>query len=135
MPVAVRMGAFLSRSLILCQDRSPVAHFSKNGQNPAPVKMMPNGIAAGISALKLIVCQRKFHSQAGITRSAPSRMPRYQSGCEADEICTGLYGPYSQTGLIWAKVARTASAAKMKKNHAVPLAIKYGKKGWPTTLF
>ena len=71
----VRMGAFRGRSLMLWKDLSPVAHCSKNGHSPAPVKMMPNGIAAGMSTLKLIVCPRKFHSQAGITRSAPSRMP------------------------------------------------------------
>ena len=50
-------------------------------------------------------------------------------------MATGTYGPYSQTGLIWAKVASRTSAPKMKKNHAPPLARKYGKNGWPTTFF
>ena len=41
-------------------------------------------------------------------------------------MATGEYGPYSQTGLIWAKVDIRASAPKMKKNQAPPLAMKYG---------
>ncbi len=69
-----------------------------------------------------------------MTRSAPSRMPRYQSGWLAEEIASGLYGPYSQIGLICATVASTASAPKMKKNHAVPLIRKNGQNGWPITV-
>ena len=75
MPTPVRMGAFRGRSLMLCRDLSPVAHCSKNGQNAAPVRIRPNGSNAGMSTLKLNVCPRKFHSQAGMTRSEPSRMP------------------------------------------------------------
>src|SRR3974390_2908867 len=116
MPVAVRMGAFLGRSLTLCHDLSPVAHRSKNGQNAAPPRITVSGTMNGMSTLSDSVCPRKFHSQAGIMRSEPSRMPMYQSGCEADEIATGVYGPYSQIGLIVANVASTAHAPKMKKN-------------------
>src|SRR5579863_3869590 len=133
MPTPVRTGAFLGRSLTLCQDLSPVAHCSKNGQNVAPPRMIVNGSANGISTLSESVCPRRLYSQAGIMRSAPSKMPMYQSGWEADEMATGVYGPYSQIGLIWANVARKAHAPKMKKNHAPPLAMKYGKNGWPVT--
>ena len=59
----------------------------------------------------------------------------YQSGWEAEEIASGVYGPYSQTGLIWANVASMTSAPKMKKNQAWPLSMKYGQNGCPTTFF
>ena len=52
MPVAVRIGAFRGRSLMLWNDLSPVAHCSKNGQNAAPAKMMPSGSANGMSTLQ-----------------------------------------------------------------------------------
>ncbi len=48
-------------------------------------------------------------------------------------MATGLYGPYSQIGLIWANVAARASAAKVKKKNAPVLAMKYGYSGAPTT--
>ena len=35
-------------------------------------------------------------------------------------MATGEYGPYSQTGLIWANAAISASAAKMKKTTSCP---------------
>jgi hypothetical protein len=41
-------------------------------------------------------------------------------------MATGVYGPYSQIGLIWAKVASSASAPKMNMNQALVLATKYG---------
>jgi len=88
--------------------------------------MTPSGSANGISTDRDSVCPRKLISQAGMTRSAPSRMPRYQSGWLAEETASGVYGPYSQIGLICANVASTASVPKMKKNHAVPLSRKYG---------
>jgi len=50
-------------------------------------------------------------------------------------MASGVYGPYSHTGLICAKVASTTRAPKMKKNHAWPLSRKYGQNGWPTTFF
>ena len=59
----------------------------------------------------------------------------YQSGWEAEEIASGVYGPYSQTGLICANVDSTTSAPKMKKNQAWPLSMKYGQNGCPTTFF
>src|SRR6266851_7810972 len=133
MPMPVRTGAFRGRSLMLWYDLSPVAHCSKNGQNAAPPRIMPSGSANGMSTLSESVYPRKFISQAGIIRSEPSRIPMYQSGCDADEICTGLYGPYSQIGLICANVESSAVPAKMKKNHAPPLATKYGKNGWAVT--
>src|SRR6266849_6935364 len=133
MPIPVRTGAFRGRSLMWWNDLSPVAHCSKNGQNAAPPRIRVSGNANGMSTLSESVCPRKLISQAGIIRSEPSRMPIYQSGWDADEICIGLYGPYSQIGLIWANVASSTSAAKMKKNHAPPLATKYGKNGWPVT--
>src|SRR6266849_6999967 len=126
MPMPVRTGAFRGRSLMLWNDLSPVAHCSKNGQNAAPPRMMVSGSANGMSTLNVTVCPRKFHSQAGIMRSAPSRMPMYQSGWDADEMATGEYGPYSQIGLIEAKVASSAHAPNMKKNQAPVLAAKYG---------
>ena len=49
----------------------------------------------------LNVCPRKFHSMLGIMRSAPSRKPMYQSGWDPAVIWgVGVYGPYSQIGLI-----------------------------------
>jgi hypothetical protein len=75
MPMPVRTGAFLGRSLMWWYDLSPVAHRSKNGQSAAPPKMMVSGTANGMSTLNVTVCPRKFHSQAGMTRSEPSRMP------------------------------------------------------------
>ena len=75
MPMPVRTGAFLGRSLTWWYALSPVAHRSKNGQNAAPPRMMPRGSANGMSTLNVTVCPRKFHSQAGMTRSEPSRMP------------------------------------------------------------
>src|SRR5580693_2290843 len=95
--------------------------------------MIPRGSANGISTDMDSVCPRKLISQAGMTRRAPSRMPRYQSGWLAEEIASGEYGPYSQIGLICANVARTDSTPKMKKNHAVPLSRKYGQNGCPCT--
>ncbi len=37
--------------------------------------------------------------------------------------------------MIVANVASRTSAPKMKKNQAPPLAMKYGKNGWPFTFF
>ena len=48
-------------------------------------------------------------------------------------IPDGLYGPYSQIGLICANVDSSASTAKMKKKNAPVLAMKYGYIGAPTT--
>ncbi len=48
-------------------------------------------------------------------------------------MATGLYGPYSQTGLIWARQPSRASKPKTKKKNAPVLAMKYGYSGWPTT--
>jgi hypothetical protein len=59
----------------------------------------------------------------------------YQSGWVAAEIASGLYGPYSQTGLICANAPSTTRPPKMKKNQACPLSRKYGHNGWPTTFF
>src|ERR1700677_4088076 len=100
MPTPVRTGALRGRSLMLWMLLSPVAHCSKNGHSAAPVKMIPKGRANGMSTDIDSVCPRKLISQAGIMRSEPSRMPIYQSGCDAEEIASGVYGPYSQTGLI-----------------------------------
>src|SRR5215467_2381598 len=118
MPMPVRTGAFRGRSLVWWYALSPVAHRSNHGQMAAPPKMMPRGSANGMSTLSDSVCPRKLISQAGMARSEPSRMPMYQSGCEADEMATGEYGPYSQIGLISANVASSTSAPKMKKNQA-----------------
>ena len=112
---------------------SPVAHRSKNGHSAAPPKITPSGTMNGMSTLRVTVCPRKFSSQGGMMRSAPSKMPRYQSGWDAEEIASGVYGPYSQTGLICANVDSATRAPKMKKNHAWPLSRKYGQNGWPTT--
>ena len=89
----MRIGAFRGRSLTLCQDLSPVAHCSKNGQNAAPPRMHGQRQRERDEHAERIVCPRKFHSQAGIMRSEPSRMPMYQSGWDADEIGQGVYGP------------------------------------------
>src|ERR1022692_27689 len=56
-----------------------------------------------------------------------------KSGWEPAEIASGLYGPYSQIGLVWAKVDASARAAKIKKKNAPVLAMKYGYIGAPTT--
>src|SRR5215469_1668836 len=109
-----------------CSELSLVTQRSKNGQITAPPRMIPRGRAKGMSTDSVSVCPRKLTSHEGMIRSAPSRIPRYQSGCEADEIANGEYGPYSQTGLICANVASSVSAAKMKRNQAVPLRTKYG---------
>jgi hypothetical protein len=131
----VRTGAFRGRSLMWCSFLSPVAHCSKNGHSPIPVKMMPSGNNAGMNTDSDSVCPRKLYSHAGIMRSEPSRKPMYQSGCDADEIASGVYGPYSHTGLIWQNVASRTSPPKMKKNQACPLSRKYGQNGCPITFF
>src|SRR5215831_15904165 len=118
-----------------CSRLSPVAHRSKNGHSAAPVKMIPSGSANGMSTDSDSVCPRKLISQEGMMRSEPSRMPMYQSGWDAEEIASGVYGPYSQIGLICANVESTTRTPKMKKNHACPLSRKYGQNGCPTTFF
>ncbi len=50
-------------------------------------------------------------------------------------MATGLYGPYSQIGLIWVNVAARVTAAKVKKKNAPVLAMKYGYMGAPTTFW
>jgi len=90
MPMAVRTGAFRGRSLTWWYDLSPVAHCSNHGQNAAPPRIMVSGSANGMSTLSDSVCPRKLISQAGMTRSEPSRMPMYQSGWDADEMATGV---------------------------------------------
>ena len=61
--------------------------------------------------------------------------PIYQSGWELAESIAGLYGPYSQIGLIWAKVASVAVTPKTKKKSAPVLAMNTGYSGSPTSLF
>ena len=50
-------------------------------------------------------------------------------------MATGLYGPYSQIGLICANAPARARTPKMKKKNAPVLAMKYGYIGWPTTFW
>ena len=90
MPMPVRTGAFRGRSLTWWYDLSPVAHCSNHGHSAAPPRMIVSGSANGMSTLSDSVCPRKLISQAGMTRSEPSRMPMYQSGWDADEMATGV---------------------------------------------
>ena len=62
--------------------------------------MIPGTINAGIKMFQLRVCPRILDSQFGVRRTAPSSQPMYQSGCEPAVTCDGVYGPYSQTGLM-----------------------------------
>src|ERR1022692_309273 len=50
-------------------------------------------------------------------------------------MATGVYGPYSHTGLIWANVEASDSAPKVKKKNAPVFAMKYGYVGAPTTFW
>src|ERR1017187_4878022 len=106
-----------------------------NGHRAAPVNSAPSGRSPGMNTLKANVCPSTFHDQLGNIRRAPSSMPMKKSGCEPDEIDIELKGPYSQIGLICAKVAIRASTPKRKKKNAAVLAMKYGYIGWPTTFW
>ncbi len=55
-------------------------------------------------------------------RVEPSRKPTYQSGCEPAVTCEGSYGPYIQTGLIWARPPSAARTAKTRKKNPPALA-------------
>jgi hypothetical protein len=74
----------------------------------------------------MTVWPAKSVSHAGISRSAPSRKPTYQSGCDVLEEMAGSYGPNSQIGLIWAIAPKTARTPNTKKNSAAVLAMKTG---------
>ena len=60
-------------------------------------------------------------SQDGNRRVEPSRNIMYQSGCEPDDTCAGLYGPNSQTGLICAKPPSAAQHAEDDEEEAAGL--------------
>src|ERR1700759_652455 len=44
---------------------------------------------------------KERNSQCGQSRTDQSSHPRYQSGWDPADTVYGVYGPYSQTGLIW----------------------------------
>ena len=103
-----------------------------------PMKNSRGSATAGMKTFHMIVCPPvtalpKFVSTPGISRSAPSRKPMYQSGCEPLLTFSGLYGPNSQIGLICATVASTASAAKTNRNSDVVFIMKTGNIGAPTS--
>lgn len=76
------------------------------------VKKTPGRTTAGSRTFQETVWPNSVVDQAGMMRSAPSRKPTYQSGCEPAEIWSGSYGPYSHTGLTWRKAAIPARTPK-----------------------
>ena len=80
----------------------------------------------GTKTFHMMVWPAKSVSHAGIRRSAPSRKPMYQSGCDVLEETAGLYGPNSQIGLIWVIAPKPARTPNTKKNRAAVLAMKTG---------
>jgi hypothetical protein len=85
MPIPVRTGALRGRSSRLCSVVSPVIQDSMNGYRASPVNRMPGRIMAGTMMFHEMVQPKITVSQLGMMRSAPSRKPMYQSGCEPAE--------------------------------------------------
>ena len=75
---------------------------------------MPGSTTVGQNNGGIVWCHSRI-SQDGNSRVEPSRKPMYQSGCEPEETCAGLYGPNSHTGLIWARPPSAAQTAKTMK--------------------
>lgn len=98
------------------------------------VKISPGSRTDGTSAPQEMLWPRARVSAAGIKRSAPSRKPMYQSGCEPVEALSGRYGPNAQTGLTWASAPIAASTAKTVKKRPTVRVRNCGKNGMPTTL-
>ena len=90
---------------------------------------------AGMKTFHTNVWPATFVTIPGMIRREPSMKPMYQSGWELAESMAGLYGPYSQIGLIWATVAKVAITPKTKKNSAPVLTMNTGYSGSPTSLF
>ena len=91
--------------------RPPVIQPSISGYAATTVKNSPGTITAGISTSSDSVCPPNESSQAGMSRSAPSRKPMYQSGTEPALMLPGSYGPNSHTGLICAAAPSATSTA------------------------
>src|SRR5438270_8088307 len=70
----------------------------------------------------------------GNTRKAPSSQPTYQSGWAAVDTAAGLNGPYSHTGLIWAKPPRALSTAATAAKRPMDRSVYVGQRNDPTTL-
>ena len=68
------------------------------------------------------VWSQSLISHAGSSRVEPSRKPTYQSGCEPALTWDGLYGPYSQTGLICTSPPSSAIAPKTSAKNPPALA-------------
>src|SRR4051812_35959247 len=98
---------------------------------------MNNGgiTSAGTTMFQLTVMPSRCDSTPGISRTAPSSQAMYQSGCEPAVTSAGLYGPYSQTGLICSSAPITASTPKTTKKNPPALAAYTGSRGNPTTFF
>ena len=62
-------------------------------------------------------------------RTAPSTKPMYQSGCEPAVTSDGLYGPYSQIGLIWSVAPIRAVKPNTTKKKPPALAAYWGSSG------
>ena len=67
------------------------------------------------------VCPHSRISHDGNSRVEPSRNIMYQSGCEPEDTCAGLYGPNSQTGLIWARPPSAAQYGEHDEEEAAGL--------------
>ncbi len=66
---------------------------------------------------------QKCDSKPGMIRTEPSSQPMYQSGWEPAVTSDGLYGPYSQTGLICSRAPISAVMPKTTKKKPPALAM------------
>ena len=73
--------------------RSPVTHFSKNGYAYSTRNSTAGSTTAGMKTFHMNVCPAQVVSTDGISRSAPSRKPTYQSGWASVTTWSARYGP------------------------------------------
>src|SRR5258706_15017436 len=80
------------------------------------------------------VCPQSRISHDGNRRVEPSRNIMYQSGCDPDETCAGLYGPNNHTGLICARPPSAAHTPNTMKKKPPAFAAYVGKTRSPLTV-
>src|SRR4029078_921386 len=100
-----------------------------NGYSATIVTNAGGMIRAGISRFQLIVMPQNVDSKPGKIRTAPFRQPMYQSGCDPAVTSAGLYGPYSQTGLICISAPISAVMPNTTKKKPPALAVYTGNSG------
>src|SRR3569623_3253574 len=113
-PRPVRTGTSRGRCNRLCDAVSLVIFASMNGYSAANVNRMPGRTPVGQNSGGR-VWPHNLISHDGNRRVEPSRNIMYQSGCEPDDTCAGLYGPNNHTGLICARPPSAAHTPKTMK--------------------